>query len=192
MDVGASREKKFYMNNTIIKPDIQEVVSQYTALKPAGKHLRGSCPLHAERTPSFFIKPYTQRFHCFGCGAGGDVIQFVMLAERLDFKGACDHLGIELNPAKKDWREIQRQIHKKELVQKFKAWCYCRHDELCRLYRTLQKAKDQAKTEADVERIAAYYHKENLWLQEMEILETGTDEEKLELYREVRAHGYGC
>ena len=173
------------MNHIIIKPDIQEIVSQYTVLKPAGKHLRGSCPLHAERTPSFFIKPYTQRFHCYGCGADGDVIQFVMLAESLDFKGACEHLGIELDPAKKDWQEIQRQNHKKALARKFNDWCYQRHDELCRLNRTLQKEKIQAKTEADVEAIADYYHTENLWLHEMDLLAGDDDNAKLNLYQEA-------
>jgi DNA primase len=173
------------MNNIIIKPDIQEVVSQYTVLKPTGKYLRGSCPLHSERTPSFFIKPYSQRFHCYGCGADGDVIQFVMLAERLDFMGACDYLHIDLKPTERNQREIQRQRRKKELVQQFRNWCCQRHDHLCKLYRTLQKAKDRAKTEAEVEAIADYYHQENLWLEEMELLAGDNSEAKLNLYEEA-------
>jgi len=165
----------------LIKPDIQKVVSQYTVLRPAGKHLRGSCPLHAERTPSFFIKPYSQTFRCYGCNASGDVIEFIKRAENLDFKSACERLGIELKPTEKTRREIQ----KKEAVRKFKAGCYEMHDELCRLYRTLQKAKNLCRTEAEVEAIAEYYHAENNWLHEMDLLQGDDDNAKLNLYQEA-------
>ena len=164
----------------LIKPDIVAEISKYITLRHIGKHLRGSCPLHAERTPSFFIKPYAQTFHCYGCGAGGDVIQFVMLAENLDFKAACERLGIELKPTEKTRREIQ----KKQAVGKFKEWCYCRHDELSRLNRTLQKAKDNARTDAEVDAIADFYHIENLWIEEMDLLAGDDNEMKLNLYRE--------
>jgi hypothetical protein len=164
----------------LIKPDIISEISKYIVLKPAGKNLRGSCPLHAERTPSFFIRPYSQTFRCYGCNASGDVIQFVMLIENLDFKGACKHLGIELKPTRKTWRELEKE----RLVRQFKDWCYYRYDELCVLYRCIQKAKDQARTESDVEVIAEYYHQESLWLQQIEIFENGDVQAKLDLFRE--------
>jgi hypothetical protein len=108
-----------------------------------------------------------------------------MLADNLNFKGACEYLGIEIKPTKKTRREIRRQIRKKELEREFNTWRYERHDELCQLYRTLQKAKDLCKTEADVERIGDFYHNENISLEEMGILIGDDEDAKLDLYREA-------
>lgn len=65
--------------------DIEHVVSSYITLKRAGSNYNGSCPFHSERTPSFTVFPSTQSFYCFGCGAGGDAITFVMRMENLDY-----------------------------------------------------------------------------------------------------------
>ena len=63
--------------------DITDVVSSYVTLKKAGRLYSGRCPFHNEKTPSFSVSSDKQFFHCFGCGAGGDVITFVMKAENL-------------------------------------------------------------------------------------------------------------
>jgi hypothetical protein len=105
-----------------------------------------------------------------------------MTAEKFTFKQACERLGIELKPTEKTRREIQQQIRKRGLVRQFNRWCSDRHDDLCRLYRTLQKAKDNCQTDADVERIASYYHLENSWLQEIGILQGNDQDSKLDLY----------
>lgn len=68
--------------------DIAEVASQYLALQKSGRNFRALCPFHTEKTPSFFIFPERQTWHCFGCGAGGDVLSLVMKKEGLDFGGA--------------------------------------------------------------------------------------------------------
>ncbi len=68
--------------------DIEHVISSYITLKRAGSNLNGSCPFHSERTPSFTVFPATQSFYCFGCGAGGDAITFVMRMENLDYISA--------------------------------------------------------------------------------------------------------
>jgi DNA primase len=65
--------------------DIVRVISEYVSLKGAGKNLKGLCPFHSEKTPSFSVHAEKQIFHCFGCGAGGDVFKFVMLAEQVTF-----------------------------------------------------------------------------------------------------------
>ena len=63
--------------------DIIRVVSDYVSLKGAGSAFKGLCPFHSEKTPSFSVHREKQIFHCFGCGAGGDVFSFVMLAEKV-------------------------------------------------------------------------------------------------------------
>lgn len=81
--------------------DIEDVVSSYVPLKRAGSNnLKGLCPFHSERTPSFTVYKDTQSFYCFGCGAGGDVINFIMRQENLDYISAAEFLakraGIDL------------------------------------------------------------------------------------------------
>lgn len=73
--------------------DIESVVSSYVSLKRAGSNFSGSCPFHSEKTPSFVVFPATQSFYCFGCGAGGDAISFVMRAENLDYVSAIKTLA---------------------------------------------------------------------------------------------------
>lgn len=68
------------------RADIVDIVSEYVELKPKGSSLFGLCPFHSEKTPSFSVSQDKQFFHCFGCGAGGDVISFIMRSENLDFQ----------------------------------------------------------------------------------------------------------
>ncbi len=64
---------------------IESVMSGYVSLKRAGRYQKCNCPFHSEKTPSCFVYPDTNSFYCFGCGAGGDVITFVMKIENLDY-----------------------------------------------------------------------------------------------------------
>jgi DNA primase len=73
--------------------DIHDVVSEYLALSRSGRNLKGVCPFHSEKTPSFFVNPERQSFHCFGCGAGGNVFTFVMRMENLSFPEAVRKLA---------------------------------------------------------------------------------------------------
>ncbi|MGY4642898.1 DNA primase [Cellulomonas sp. URHB0016] len=80
---------------------IEEVVGQHVTLKTAGVgSLKGLCPFHDERSPSFHVRPQVGRYHCFGCGEGGDVISFVQKVDGLGFAEAVEHLagrvGIQL------------------------------------------------------------------------------------------------
>ena len=69
--------------------DIADVVGSYLQLKRVGSALKALCPFHKEKTPSFNVHAQRQIFHCFGCGAGGDVFKFVMLYENVDFAAAA-------------------------------------------------------------------------------------------------------
>ena len=81
--------------------DIVSTISQYMSVKPSGSNYKGLCPFHGEKTPSFYINTSKQIYKCFGCGEGGDVINFVMKMENLDFIDAVKLLasryGIEIN-----------------------------------------------------------------------------------------------
>ena len=73
--------------------EIESIISQYVVLKRAGSNYSGLCPFHSEKTPSFVVFPGTQSFYCFGCGAGGDVVNFVMRTENLDYVSALKVLA---------------------------------------------------------------------------------------------------
>ncbi len=83
--------------------DIVEVVRQHVDLKAAGSVYKGLCPFHKEKTPSFIVTPARGRYHCFGCGAGGDVISFVMEVEGLAFPEAVEILARPLDIDLSDW-----------------------------------------------------------------------------------------
>jgi DNA primase len=95
--------------------DIIRVVSDYVNLKGAGSTFKGLCPFHSEKTPSFSVHREKQLFHCFGCGAGGDVFSFVMLAEKASFpesvRMVAEKCGVPIpsNPGLDDKKFDERQ-----------------------------------------------------------------------------------
>jgi DNA primase len=76
-----------------IAAEIVQIVSDYVPLKPAGARLKGLCPFHQEKTPSFSVDPKAQLFYCFGCQTGGDVFKFVQLYENVAFPEAVGMLA---------------------------------------------------------------------------------------------------
>lgn len=93
--------------------DIVELIGSYVNLKRAGSNFNGLCPYHGEKTPSFTVFPGTQSFYCFGCGAGGDAITFVMKSENLDYMPAVEFLakraGITIETDQREEKGIGRQ-----------------------------------------------------------------------------------
>ena len=73
--------------------DIVRLISDYVPLKQAGVRLKGLCPFHQEKTPSFSVDSERQLFYCFGCQTGGDIFKFVMLYEKVSFPEALEMLA---------------------------------------------------------------------------------------------------
>jgi len=78
------------------RADITRIIGEYVPLKKAGQNFKGLCPFHTEKTPSFIVSPAKGIFHCFGCGAGGNVFSFVMQFKGLTFPEAVHFLGDRL------------------------------------------------------------------------------------------------
>ncbi len=74
-----------YIQELVARNDIYDIVSTKVVLKRNGRTYKGLCPFHSERTPSFFVYPETQSYYCFGCGAGGDAINFIKETEGLSY-----------------------------------------------------------------------------------------------------------
>ncbi len=82
--------------------DLVEIIGRYVPLLKAGRNFKGVCPFHGEKTPSFFVFPDNQRWHCFGCNKGGDLFTFIMEREGWDFHTTIEELGrqagVEIRP----------------------------------------------------------------------------------------------
>ncbi|MGC9349338.1 MAG: DNA primase [Anaerolineae bacterium] len=97
--------------------DLTDYVSRHVHLEKSGRYFKGLCPFHTEKTPSFFVFPDDQRWHCFGCNRGGDIFNFVMELDGLDFRTALEELarqaGVALRPQTP--QEIQAQSEAERL-----------------------------------------------------------------------------
>ena len=84
---------KSFIETLRMSCDIVGIVSSYVKLKRTGRNQTGLCPFHSEKTPSMVVYGDTQSFYCFGCGAGGDVISFIMRIENLGYVEAVKFLA---------------------------------------------------------------------------------------------------
>ncbi len=82
-----------FLEEIKMRNNIEEVVGRVVTLKRAGGNLVGRCPFHSERTPSFTVFPATSSYYCFGCGAGGDVVTFIMQTENVEYREAVELLA---------------------------------------------------------------------------------------------------
>ncbi len=100
--------------------DIVDLINSYVPLKRAGAQFRANCPFHNEKSPSFYVNPARQSFHCFGCGKGGDAISFIRDYENLPFMEAvrklADRSGVQIREEEVDPEADQRRKSKGRLL----------------------------------------------------------------------------
>lgn len=127
--------KNYYSSDVIDEivsaNDIVDIISEYVTLKKMGTSHKCCCPFHVEKTPSFVVTREKQLYHCFGCGAGGNVITFIMEIEKLNFvealKFLADKVHIKLpqnqqyNSERNEKRERQLLIHRDAAIYYYKT-----------------------------------------------------------------------
>jgi len=102
--------------------DILDVISNYIEVKKAGANFKAVCPFHDEKSPSFVISPQKQIYHCFGCGAGGDAIKFVMEYEKLNYPEAIERLADQNNYTLHYTDNKNPQAKRSQLMEKLAQW----------------------------------------------------------------------
>jgi DNA primase len=135
-----ARIPEHFIDELLARTDIVEVINQRVPLKKAGREYTACCPFHNEKTPSFTVSPTKQFYHCFGCGAHGSAISFLMEYEHLDFVEAIETLahdaGLEvpresghLPPDKEESPKINSQYQLLEQASRYYQNQLKRHPE---------------------------------------------------------------
>lgn len=130
----AGRFPSAWLDDLFSRADIVQVVSGYLPLKKEGHRYWGLCPFHNEKTPSFSVTPDLNLYYCFGCKAGGNVVQFIMEMERLDFQEAvkllAENMHIPLPEMEEDPAYEARQNKKERLYAANREAARFYHDYL--------------------------------------------------------------
>ena len=101
--------------------DIVDVVGSYIELKRAGANFKAPCPFHDEKSPSFTVNPSRQKYHCFGCGVGGDSISFVMEYEKLNYPEAIEKLASSVNYSLQ-YTDNNERRERSNLLEQLSGW----------------------------------------------------------------------
>src|SRR5690349_383150 len=106
-----------FIDELLARVDIVDVIERRVPLKKAGREWTACCPFHNERTPSFYVSPAKQFFHCFGCGAHGSAVKFLMDYERLEFPDAVEELAqsVGMTVPREGGREVAPREDKSDL-----------------------------------------------------------------------------
>jgi len=102
--------------------DIVDVVGNYVELKKNGSNFKGLCPFHDEKTPSFIVSPSKQFYKCFGCGAGGDAIKFLMEYEKLSYPEAIEKLASQYNFTLRYTKGAQSGNRERHILETVGQW----------------------------------------------------------------------
>ncbi|APD50659.1 DNA primase [Francisella hispaniensis] len=114
----AKKVSNNFIKELIATADIVDVVSRYVNLKKTGKNYKGCCPFHNEKTPSFFVNPEKNFYHCFGCQASGDALTFVKSINNLEFIEAVKNLAEIVGKPVEYENYSQEDIQKEQLYNK--------------------------------------------------------------------------
>ena len=101
--------------------DVVDVVGSYVELKKAGANYKAPCPFHDEKSPSFVVSPSKQIYHCFGCGAGGDSVKFVMEYEKLNYPEALEKLA-DTHNFTLSYTDNKHNKPKSQLMERVNEW----------------------------------------------------------------------
>jgi len=102
--------------------DIVEIISNYIELKKAGSNFKANCPFHGENTPSFVVSPAKQIYHCFGCGVGGDAIEFVREYEKLSYSEALEKIASIMNFSLSYSKSNQSSNDVRRVLEEIQLW----------------------------------------------------------------------
>lgn len=113
-----------YIDELHSRTDIVSVISRYVKLKKSGVNYVGLCPFHHEKTPSFVVSPSKQLFHCFGCGASGDIVKFMMMIENIEFKDAVSTLAKEAGMEPPKFEKGKETSKEKETIKNVNRFAF--------------------------------------------------------------------
>ncbi|WP_078597207.1 DNA primase [Evansella clarkii] len=122
--------------------DIVDIISEYVQLKKQGRNLTGLCPFHGEKTPSFSVSPDKQLYHCFGCGAGGNVFSFLMETDGLSFSESVAKIARRVNISVPEAEEAAGNSGKKD--ETLQPWIEG-HTLAAKLYHHILTATDEGR-----------------------------------------------
>lgn len=163
---------------------ISVIQSAGVDLRQRGAHHWGLCPFHGDKSPSFAVNADLQRFHCFGCGASGDVLDFIRKINGCSLPEALKHLGIKPGPMTPEViDEARRQKRRRDLMEAFRRWKTAKADEVGTILRISRRLAGQIRTVADIERFGVAYHLIPLLEYQLEILISGSDRELFQFWR---------
>jgi len=133
--------------------DIVDVVGSYIELKKAGGNFKAPCPFHDEKSPSFVVSPQKQIYHCFGCGAGGDAVKFVMEYEKLNYPEALEKLADSYNFTL-SYTDNKHNKPRSQVMDKLNEWyqTLLTHNETAMAY-----IKDRGIYESSIEKFGIGY-----------------------------------
>ena len=104
-----------FIDEVLRRTDIVELIGNYIRLKKAGKNYSACCPFHNEKSPSFSVNRDKQFYHCFGCGASGNALSFVMQYEHREFLDSLEHLATKVGLSLPETSQQQEQVSRKPL-----------------------------------------------------------------------------
>jgi len=174
------------MNNFQTQINLQEVIAGAgIELHQRGNRWAGCCPFHADKSPSFYVFP-DGKYHCFACQSHGDAIDFIRQHYGLSYPEALRHLGIEdRKPTPAEKRKVTAQKKLRELERRFRAWESQRIGLLGMLINKTLKKISTIRSDEDLDEHGHLLHELDKWQYHQDLLLTGDDESKFQLFREV-------